>query len=111
MPRSAVNRKSSFCRKPANGLLASGPSSSGFIAACTAVSVCSVFASLVLYAVFLEFLGFLIASFVLAVFLFAVFASEQYWLAFVKALVLTGLAYVLFDVLLKSNLPRGLLSF
>lgn len=84
-----------------------GPSVSGKVL----VRVCSVFTSLVLYAVFLEFLGFLIASFALTVFLFAVFASENYWSAVLKALVLTGLAYVLFDVLLKSNLPRGLLSF
>jgi putative tricarboxylic transport membrane protein len=73
--------------------------------------VCSVFAALVLYAVFLEVLGFLITSFVLATFLFAVFESQKHWSAVLKAFVLTGLAYVLFEVILKSNLPRGLLSF
>ena len=71
----------------------------------------SVFAALVIYAVFLEVLGFLIVSFVLATFLFAVFESQKYWLAVLKAFVLTGLTYVLFETLLKSNLPRGLLSF
>jgi putative tricarboxylic transport membrane protein len=75
------------------------------------VRVGSVFATLVLYSFFLERLGFLIVSFLLAVFLFAVFESQKYWLAALKAVVLTGLAYLLFEILLKSNLPRGLLSF
>ncbi|MEW6667533.1 MAG: tripartite tricarboxylate transporter TctB family protein [Thermodesulfobacteriota bacterium] len=73
--------------------------------------ICSVFAALVLYAVLLEFLGFLIVSFVLATFLFAVFDSQKYRFAVLKAFVLTGLAYILFEVLLHSNLPRGLLNF
>lgn len=73
--------------------------------------ICSVFAALVLYAFLLEPLGFLIVSFVLATFLFAVFESQKYGLAVFKAFVLTGLAYLLFEVLLQSNLPRGLLSF
>ena len=84
-----------------------GPSVSGKVL----VRVCAVFASLVLYALLLEFLGFLIVSFVLTVFLFAVFGSEQYGFAVLKALALTGFAYVLFEILLKSNLPKGLLSF
>lgn len=75
------------------------------------VRICAVFVSLVFYPFFLDFLGFLIVSFILAVFLFGVFASEKYQFAVLKALVLTGLAYVLFEILLKSNLPKGLLSF
>ena len=75
------------------------------------VRVGSVFAALVLYAFLLETLGFLIVSLVLTVFLFVVFDSRTHSLAVLKAFVLTGLAYVLFEILLKSNLPRGLLSF
>lgn len=75
------------------------------------VRVGSVFAALVLYAFLLETLGFLLVSLVLTVFLFAVFDSNKYRFAVLKAFVLTGLAYVLFEILLKSNLPRGLLSF
>ncbi len=71
------------------------------------VRICSVFAALVLYALFLETLGFLVVSLLLSMFLFAVFDSRKYWIAVVRAFVLTGLAYVLFDLLLKSNLPRG----
>ncbi len=71
----------------------------------------SVFAALVLYSLFLEVLGFLIVSLVLATFLFVVFDSRKYWLAVLRAFVLTGLAYALFEVLLKSNLPRGVLGF
>jgi putative tricarboxylic transport membrane protein len=75
------------------------------------VRICSVFAALVLYSLLLEVLGFLIVSLVLATFLFAVFDSRNYWLAVLKAFMLTGLSYLLFEILLKSNLPRGLLGF
>ena len=75
------------------------------------VRIGSVFAALVLYSLLLELLGFLIVSLVLTTFLFAVFDSRKYWLAILRAFVLTGLSYVLFEVLLKSNLPRGVLGF
>jgi len=71
----------------------------------------SVFAALVLYSLLLELLGFLIVSLVLTTFLFAVFDSRKYWIAILRAFVLTGFSYVLFEVLLKSNLPRGVLGF
>jgi putative tricarboxylic transport membrane protein len=71
--------------------------------------ISAVFGSLLLYALFLETLGFLILSFVLTTFLFIAFGSGRYGLAIVKALVFTGLAYLLFEVLLKSNLPKGIL--
>jgi putative tricarboxylic transport membrane protein len=78
----------------------------------TVVLISSAFVSLVLYAIFLDFLGFLIASFLLSVFLFGVFDSgTKYGIAVFKALILTGLAYVLFEIVLKSNLPKGLLNF
>lgn len=70
----------------------------------------AVFMGLLLYAFFLEYLGFLIVSFVLTTFLFIAFGSQKVWLAIAKAIVFTGLAYLLFEVLLKSNLPKGILG-
>jgi putative tricarboxylic transport membrane protein len=70
-----------------------------------------VFVTLLLYAFFLELLGFLVVSFVTTTLLFAVFGSHKYGLAVLRAIVLTGLAYALFEILLKSNLPKGVLGF
>ena len=70
-----------------------------------------VFAALFLYAIFLESLGFVIVSFLLTILLFSVFGVQSYKEAVWKASISTGLAYVLFEVLLKSNLPRGILGF
>ena len=70
-----------------------------------------VFAALLLYAFFLEYLGFLIVSFLLMMPLFVAFGSRSYWRAILKAAALTGLSYALFEMLLKSNLPHGLLGF
>ncbi len=75
------------------------------------VRTASVFAALALYAVFLEYLGFLIVSFVLTMILFVAFGSQSYLRAIFNAAVSTGFAYGLFEVLLKSNLPRGILGF
>ena len=73
--------------------------------------ISAVFVGLLLYALFLETLGFLIVSVALTTVLFIAFGSGRYGLAIVKAIVFTGLAYVLFEVFLKSNLPRGILGF
>ena len=70
-----------------------------------------VFAALLAYAFLLEYLGFVTVSFVLMVLLFVAFGSESYWRAILKAVLFTGLAYALFELLLKSNLPRGPLGF
>ncbi len=70
-----------------------------------------VFAALFLYAILLESLGFVIVSFFLTILLFAVFGFQSYTGTVLKAFISTGLAYVLFEVLLKSNLPRGILGF
>ena len=80
------------------------------VSAKSIVRLSVVFAALLLYAFFLEYLGFLIVSFVLTTFLFLVFGSQRYWLAVVKAIAFTGLAYVLFELILKSNLPKGMVG-
>ena len=70
-----------------------------------------VFAALVAYFLFLEYLGFVIISFLLMAFLFLWVARQKWYFAFSSAVICIGLAYILFDVLLKSNLPRGVLGF
>jgi putative tricarboxylic transport membrane protein len=77
-----------------------------------AVRVVAIFVTLLLYAFFLELLGFLVVSFVTTTLLFAAFGSRRrYGLAVVRAIVLTGFSYAFFEVLLKSNLPKGIFGF
>jgi hypothetical protein len=73
--------------------------------------VSMVFVALLLYFIFLEYLGFVIVSFLLMAFCFVWMARQRWYAALFWAFVSIGLAYLLFDVLLKSNLPRGVLGF
>lgn len=75
------------------------------------VRISAVFLALVLYSFFLETLGFLIVSFLLTMLLFIAFGSRTYWQAILRAAFFTGFAYALFEVLFKSNLPKGLFGF
>ena len=70
-----------------------------------------VFLALVGYFVLLEYLGFVIISFLLMSFLFLWVGRQKWYVALASAVICIGLAYVLFEVLLKSNLPRGVFGF
>jgi putative tricarboxylic transport membrane protein len=70
-----------------------------------------VFIALLVYFFFLESLGFVIVSFFLMAFLFIVMASQKWHLALLQSFIFVGLAYVLFEVLLKSQIPRGVMGF
>ena len=69
------------------------------------------FAALVAYFLFLEYLGFVIVSFLLMFFLFSWVGRQRWYVAFLSAVICIGLAYLLFEILLKSNLPRGVFGF
>lgn len=73
--------------------------------------VSMVFVALLVYFAFLEYLGFVIMSFLLMAFCFMWVARQKWYAALFWAFVSIGLAYLLFDVLLKSNLPRGVFGF
>lgn len=66
-----------------------------------------VFLSLLAYFFFLESLGFVVMSFLFMASLFVTVTTQKWYIALLWALVATGLAYFLFEVLLKSNLPKG----
>jgi putative tricarboxylic transport membrane protein len=67
--------------------------------------------ALLAYFFFLKYLGFIVVTFLLITFLFAKVASLRWYVAIFGALVSTGLAYLIFDVLLESHLPKGVLGF
>jgi putative tricarboxylic transport membrane protein len=75
------------------------------------IRMVSAFVALLGYFFFLEYLGFVISSFFLMGFFFLSIARQRWYVALPSAVVCIGLAYILFEVLLKSNLPKGLFGF
>ncbi len=70
-----------------------------------------VYIVLLAYFVFLKSLGFIVAGFLLMTFLFAKVASLRWYIAVSGALISIGLAYLIFEILLQSHLPKGGLGF
>ena len=73
--------------------------------------VLMVFVALLVYFSLLEFLGFVIVSFLFMAFSFIAVARYRWYSALLWAFVSIGLTYLLFEVLLKSNLPKGVFGF
>jgi putative tricarboxylic transport membrane protein len=69
-----------------------------------------VYGALLAYFFTLEVLGFAIAGFLLMMFLFVVIDRQKIKVATVTAFIFVTLAYVLFNVILKGQLPQGLLG-
>jgi hypothetical protein len=67
--------------------------------------------SLVVYALFLEKVGFLIASTLLVGFLLRVIHPQKWSVVVIGSLLASSVMYVVFHVWLKTQLPSGLLGF
>jgi putative tricarboxylic transport membrane protein len=72
--------------------------------------IISVLISLVLYAYFLTFLGFVLCTTALLIFLFKVVEPQRWSIAVVAAISSVLVAYLVFCVWLGSQLPRGFLE-
>jgi hypothetical protein len=70
-----------------------------------------VLASVFLYALFIEQLGFLAVTFLLFIFLLGFMEKKGFFFAVLTSLLVTASAYMIFKVLLKSQLPMGWLGF
>jgi putative tricarboxylic transport membrane protein len=70
-----------------------------------------VLVALFVYTALLDVLGFLIVTFLLFVFLLGIVEKKKWIFAVSVSLVVTVLAYLLFETGLQSELPKGLLSF
>ena len=68
-------------------------------------------AALFLYTALFSFLGFIIGTILLLLFLFRVMEPRLWWIVLTASLVTTGLFYLGFKVGLDSQLPRGILGF
>jgi putative tricarboxylic transport membrane protein len=75
-----------------------------------ALRILFVFLALIAYSFTLDYLGFLIVSFLLVTYLFRAFGSKKWYMAFAWAFVFVAVAYLLFDTLLEGNLPKGILG-
>jgi len=76
----------------------------------SALRLLVLFLGLIGYFLLFETLGFVVASFLLMFFLFLWVARQRWFMALCSAVVCIVLAYVLFEVLLKANLPKGVLG-
>ena len=81
-----------------------------FIARQSGRRLLPVFLALLGYFFLLEFLGFVATSFLFMAVLFMTVTIQKWYRALLWALVTTGFAYLIFEVLLKSNLPKGVLG-
>jgi hypothetical protein len=70
----------------------------------------TVYVALLAYFLILEYLGFLGSTFLLVSYLSIVIGRQRMTLALLRAAIVTGLSYALFDVVLKGQLPKGLLG-
>ncbi len=70
-----------------------------------------VLVSLFLYAVVMEWLGFLIVTLLLFLFLLGVIEKKRWSFTVLVSLIVTVISYLVFEVGLQSQLPKGLLEF
>ncbi|OGP62765.1 MAG: hypothetical protein A2169_13160 [Deltaproteobacteria bacterium RBG_13_47_9] len=66
---------------------------------------------LIIYGIVLEQVGFLITTFGLLIFLLKIIVPQRWGRAFIAALLSTIVCYLIFEVWLKTQLPRGFLNF
>ncbi len=67
--------------------------------------------ALFLYAIFLNFLGFILVSALLMVFMLRAIDPQKWAVVVIGGLLTPILAFLLFDVFLKVQFPKGLLNF
>jgi putative tricarboxylic transport membrane protein len=67
--------------------------------------------ALFLYAFFMETLGFIPITLLLFIFLLGMIEKKRWSFAVLVSVVVTGVSYLVFEIWLKSQLPKGLLEF
>ena len=73
--------------------------------------VLGVIAGMTAYAFLLDFLGFLLCTFLLVAFYLRLIAARRWTAALTFAAAVALMSHLFFDVLLKAELPRGLLDW
>ena len=70
-----------------------------------------VVATLFIYAILMEPLGFILVTLLLFVFLLGIIERKRWLFTFFVSAVVTALSYLIFEIWLQSMLPGGLLGF
>jgi len=66
---------------------------------------------LLIYAIFLEYLGFNLTTFIVMLLIFTQVAGISWFIGIVESLIATGACYLIFGYLMKIQLPKGWLGF
>ena len=69
-----------------------------------------VLVSLFLYSLFMETLGFIPTTLLLFIFLLGVVEKKKWFFTISTSVVVTALTYLIFEIWLKSQLPKGFLE-
>ncbi len=64
-------------------------------------------AALLAYALGMEYLGFLVSTFIFLVFLLRMIEPQRWSLVIFESLVASGASYLIFEIWLKAQLPKG----
>jgi putative tricarboxylic transport membrane protein len=67
--------------------------------------------SVFLYAFFMETLGFIVVTLLLLIFLLGIIEKKKWCYTIFVSAGVTAIAYLLFEIWLRSQLPKGLLGF
>lgn len=73
--------------------------------------ICPAYAALIGYVILLDYLGFVTVSLILMFFLFTKIGRLRWYTAVSSAVLSIGGAYVVFELLLRTNLPKGPIGF
>jgi putative tricarboxylic transport membrane protein len=67
--------------------------------------------SVFLYAFFMETLGFIVVTLLLLIFLLGIIEKKKWGYTIFVSAAVTAVAYLIFEIWLRSQLPKGLLGF
>jgi len=67
--------------------------------------------SVFLYAIFMETVGFILITLLLFIFLLGIIEKKRWFFTLFVSVVVTVAAYLIFEIWLKSQLPKGFLGF
>ena len=97
-----------FTRSPVSDLKGETTSTLGVRIGLRALAIVSL---IIGYVLFFKVIGYLISSFILMIFLFR-FAGNRRWISILSGSLLAAfLSYLLFGVILKLDLPKGVLLY
>lgn len=75
------------------------------------LKIALVLISVFLYALLMETLGFIPVTLLLFIFLLGVIEKKKWFFTIFVSIVVTVISYLIFEIWLKSQLPKGLLGF